>query len=79
MIDERGFSLGGVHHRVISLKNLPEVSFATMASKLTDLPFESDLYLSIKVPSQQSEIQALQSQRRLIRISIGAAESSTRS
>lgn len=64
-ISEQGFSLGEMHHRVISLKLLPEQTFASMAATLRELPFDSRLFLTIHVPDQQKELAALQTQRRL--------------
>lgn len=62
---EKGFSLRDMHYRVVSLKLLPEQSFASMAQLLRDLPFDSKLFLTINVPDQQKEISQLQTQRRL--------------
>jgi conjugal transfer ATP-binding protein TraC len=44
---------------------LPDQTFASMAAILRDLPFDSRLFLSIHVPNQTQEIEALQTQRRL--------------
>ena len=65
LIDERGFSLADLHHRVLSLKLLPEQTYASMAACLRDLPFDSRLFLTIHVPDQQKELASLQTQRRL--------------
>lgn len=59
------FSIGEMHHKVISLKILPGQTYATMASVLRGLPFDSKLFLSINVPDQGKEIASLQTQRRL--------------
>ena len=64
-ISEQGFSLAEMHHRVISLKLLPEQTFISMAATLRELPFDSRLFLSVHVPDQQKELAALQTQRRL--------------
>ncbi len=64
-IYERGFSLADVHHRVISLKVLPDRTFASMASALRSLPFGSRLFLTFNVPDQQKELEKLQTQRRI--------------
>ncbi|MCX6126592.1 MAG: ATP-binding protein [Proteobacteria bacterium] len=64
-VSDRGFSLGGYHHRVLSLKLMPDCSYAAMAAQLRELPFDSKLFLTIHVPNQQKEIEALQTQRRL--------------
>ncbi|MBP9708290.1 MAG: ATP-binding protein [Oligoflexales bacterium] len=65
VIDERGFCLGDVCHRVVSLKLLPEMTFAGMANQMQSLPFDTDLYLSIYVPDQHDEMESLKSQRRV--------------
>lgn len=64
-INEHGFSLAEMHHRVISLKMLPDQTFASMAATLRELSFDSRLFLTCHVPDQQKELAALQTQRRL--------------
>ena len=64
-IYEKGFSLGGIHHRVVSLKLLPDNTFASMATVLNTLPFDSKLFLTVFVPDQQRELSSLQTQRRI--------------
>jgi conjugal transfer ATP-binding protein TraC len=64
-ISEKGFSLGDMHHRVISLKLMPDQTFAGMASTLRQLPFDSRLFVSVHVADQFKEIASLQTQRRL--------------
>ncbi len=64
-IYDRGFSLGNMHYRVLSLKLLPDQTYSTMARLLCSLPFDSRLFLSVRVPDQQKELESLQSQRRL--------------
>jgi conjugal transfer ATP-binding protein TraC len=59
------FSLGSVYHKVISLKMLPENTFASMSQVLRALPFESRLFFSVEVLDHQKEISALQTQRRM--------------
>ncbi len=63
--DIKGFRLGEVHHRVVTLKTLPEQTSAGMASALKNLPFSSRLYLSIHIPDQNKEIEWLKMNRRL--------------
>lgn len=65
VIGGQGFALGSIHHRVISLKLLPDQTYAGMAQLLNDLPFGSQTYLSIYVPEQTKEMESLQTQRRL--------------
>lgn len=62
---DRGFSLGDMHYRVVSLKLLPDATFATMSSALRELPFDSRLQMTIHIPEQQRELEALQIQRRI--------------
>lgn len=61
----KGFKLGSTYHRVISVKILPEYTFAGMASALVNLPFSSKLYLSIHVPDQNKEIDWMKLNRRM--------------
>lgn len=61
----QGFSLGTVHHRVLSLKIMPEQTFSSMSEKLRDLPFDSKLFLTIQVLDQEKETFALETQRRI--------------
>ncbi|MBT4762908.1 MAG: TraC family protein [Bdellovibrionaceae bacterium] len=65
VIAEDSFSLGKMNYKVISLKILPSQTFATMASVLRTLPFNSKLFLSINVSDQTKEIESLQTQRRV--------------
>ena len=65
VITARGFTLGKTHHRVLSLKIMPEKTFASMSEKLRELPFGSNLYLTIQVLDQSSEDMALKTQRRI--------------
>ena len=63
--DIKGFSIGGTHHRVVTLKTLPEQTFSGMAASLLSLPFSSRLYFSVRVPDQDKEIEWLKLNRRL--------------
>lgn len=63
--DIRGFRLGSTYHRVVTLKILPEQTFAGMAQSLIDLPFSSKLFLSVHVPDQNKEIEWLKLNRRM--------------
>lgn len=65
VISLQGFALGRVYHRVLSLKIMPDQSFASMSEKFRDLPFDSRLYLSIDVLNQDRETMSLQTQRRI--------------
>lgn len=65
ILNDQGFVINGIHHRVLSLKLLPDHTFSGMAEKLRNLPFSSRLFFSIHVPDQQKEIEALKMQRRV--------------
>lgn len=60
-----GFVIGNTHFRLISLKNLPDQTFSSMAVQLRELPFKSRLMTTIHVPNQMKEIESLQTQRRV--------------
>ncbi len=64
-IDNMGFSMSDFFYRVISLKFLPDQTYAAMAAKLRELPFDTRLSLTVHVPNQQSELESLQTQRRI--------------
>lgn len=60
-----GFVLDGVDHRVITLKTLPEITFAGMLSNFLRMPFHYELILTIEVPPQASEMAKLNQKRRM--------------
>jgi conjugal transfer ATP-binding protein TraC len=64
-LEQRGFALGDVHHRLVSLKLLPDQTCAAMARVLRSLPLDSKLFLSVSIPEQQKEFESLQTQRRI--------------
>lgn len=61
----KGFRVGSTFHRVVTLKVLPEQTFAGMSAALADLPFASKLHLSVHVPDQNKEIEWLKLNRRM--------------
>ncbi|MBL7555113.1 MAG: ATP-binding protein [Bdellovibrionaceae bacterium] len=65
VIEKVGFVLGDYHHRVISLKLMPDQTFASMSEKLCELPFNSRLFLTIKTLDQNKEVKTLQVQRKI--------------
>ncbi len=65
LISIRGFALGPTHHRVLSLKNMPDQTYASMSEQLQKLPFDSKLFLSIETLNQDREALALETQRRI--------------
>lgn len=64
-INLSGFVIGSTHFRVLSLKTLPDQTYASMAAHMRDLPFKSRLFTTIHVPDQAKEIETLQTQRRI--------------
>lgn len=64
------FVLGKTLHKVLTLKMLPEQTYASMAARLKELPFKSRLLLSIEVEDQTKEVSALQMQRRMAYASV---------
>jgi conjugal transfer ATP-binding protein TraC len=64
-INQEGFSIGNIHHRVLSLKILPEVTYSCLGAILQGLPFGSRLFFSVQVPDQTKEIESLKTQRRI--------------
>lgn len=59
------FTLDSYYHRVISLKTLPEVTFAGQFSNFLRFPFHYDLFLSLEVPAQADEMSKLQQKRKM--------------
>jgi len=59
------FTLDSHHHRVITLKTLPEVTFAGQLSTFLRMPFHYDLMLSFEVPSQADEMAKLNQKRKM--------------
>jgi len=64
-LSPKGFMLGQTHHRVLSLKIMPQQTFAGMAERMRDIPFDSKLFLTVEVLDQAREDLALQTQRRI--------------
>lgn len=59
------FTLDGLYHRIITLKTLPEMTFAGQLAHFLRLPFHYDLILSLDVPPQSSEMSKLQQKRKM--------------
>jgi type-IV secretion system protein TraC len=59
------FALDGLYHRVITLKTLPEITFAGQLASFLRLPFHYDLILSLDIPPQASEMAKLQQKRKM--------------
>jgi len=64
-ISQEGFSIGNVHHRILSLKILPEATYSCLGAILQGLPFGSRLFFSVHVPDQTKELESLKTQRRI--------------
>jgi type-IV secretion system protein TraC len=59
------FILDGQSHKVVTLKTLPEVTFAGQMAKFLKLPFHYTMILSFNVPPQASEMVKLQQKRKM--------------
>jgi type-IV secretion system protein TraC len=65
LLDFAQYTLDGHYHRVVTLKTLPEVTYAGQLATFLRLPFHYDLALSLEVPPQASEMSKLQQKRRM--------------
>ena len=59
------FTLDSYQHRVVTLKTLPEITYAGQLSSFLRLPFHYDLILSVIVPPQSTEMAKLQQKRKM--------------
>ncbi|HLE12948.1 MAG: hypothetical protein A2504_13040 [Bdellovibrionales bacterium RIFOXYD12_FULL_39_22] len=59
------FVLDSYLHKVITLKTLPEITFAGQLANFLRLPFHYDLLLSVDIPEQASEMAKLQQKRKM--------------
>ena len=59
------FFYDGYHHRMLTLKSLPENTHAAMMVRMSSLPFHHWLDVHIKVPEQSAELSDLQAKRRM--------------
>lgn len=65
ILDQEDFILDSLKTRVITLKTLPEMTFAGMMSGFLALPFKYELLFSFKIPEQGKEIKSLEQKRRM--------------
>lgn len=65
ILDQEDFLLDQERVRVITLRTLPEMTFAGQMSGFLALPFKYELALSFKVPDQTKEMKALEQKRRM--------------
>jgi len=59
------FILDSKAHKIISLKTLPEVTFAGQLSNFLRMPFHYDLILSFSIPKQLDEMNRLNQKRKM--------------
>lgn len=59
------FTLDQYHHRLVTLKTLPEMTYAGQFAGFLRMPFHYDLILSFEVPTQSSEMAKLQQKRKM--------------
>lgn len=59
------FTLDSHHHRIITLKTLPEATFAGQLSTFLRMPFHYDLMLSFEIPNQSDEMSKLNQKRKM--------------
>lgn len=59
------FTLDSHHHRIITLKTLPEATFAGQLSTFLRMPFHYDLVLSFEIPNQSDEMSKLNQKRKM--------------
>ncbi len=65
VLDQEDFLLDGLKTRVLTLKTLPEVTFAGMMSGFLAMPFKYELFLSFNVPDQSKEMKHLDQKRKM--------------
>lgn len=65
LLDFAQYTLDSHYHRVVTLKTLPEVTYAGQLAGFLRLPFHYDLLLSLEAPPQASEMAKLQQKRRM--------------
>ncbi len=59
------FTLDSYQHKVITLKTLPEITFAGQLANFLRLPFHYDMILSVEIPVQANEMAKLQQKRKM--------------
>lgn len=65
VLDYEQFVLDRHYHKVITLKTLPEVTYAGQLAHFLRMPFHYDLLVSVDVPAQASEMSKLQQKRKM--------------
>ena len=59
------FTLDQYHHRLVTLKTLPEMTYAGQFAGFVRMPFHYDLILTFEVPFQSNEMAKLQQKRKM--------------
>lgn len=65
ILDRHGFSINNRYFRVITIKTLPDITYAAMSSCLLNLPIGTRYYMTSKKLDQNAEIEKLQTSRRI--------------
>lgn len=65
ILDQEDFVLDQTRTKVLTLKTLPEVTFAGMMSGFLSFPFKYELFFSFHIPNQAKEIKSLEQKRRM--------------
>jgi len=65
VLQRNKFLLGETEHKIVTLKTLPEITFAGMMSQFLQMKFPFDFILTIDIPYQGQEIQRLNQQRKM--------------
>lgn len=65
ILDQEDFVLDRALTRVLTLKTLPEVTFAGMMSIFSSLQFKYEMIFSFHIPDQSKEIRGLEQRRRM--------------
>lgn len=65
VLDREDFVLDRMRTRIITLKTLPEMTFAGMMSGFLSFPFKYELIFSFKIPDQAKEMRSLEQRRRM--------------
>lgn len=65
VLDREDFVLDRLRTRVLTLKTLPELTFAGMMSGFLAFPFKFELLVTFHIPDQAKEVRSLEQKRRM--------------
>ena len=65
IIDQEDFILDGQRTKALTLKTLPELTFAGMMNGFLNFNFKYEIFFTFKIPDQGKEIKALEQKRRM--------------